>query len=215
MCYGIPFSAFGFQYRCGQGDSNPHSFRNQILSLARLPITPCPLVQHSEYQYSAKVAVQNSRCKDTTFSDIVRKKTEKASKIASPTPPRRQPDRRQNRPKNAAKKRRKKRKKSEKRPKIARLQQADSQQSRSILFFPSSSSLARQQGMVAEGGGAGGEGGSSKRLVISRRKSGLHRIATDFANAKTMNTCALCIFFITGGANNRKFMYFCKKFSTL
>ena len=65
---------------------------------------------------------------------------------------------------------------------------------------------------MAEGGGAGGgEVGSSKRLVISRRKSGLHRIATDFANAKTMNTCALCIFFTTGGANNRKFMYFCKK----
>jgi hypothetical protein len=34
------------QWNCGgceEGDSNPHSFRNQILSLARLPVPPSSL----------------------------------------------------------------------------------------------------------------------------------------------------------------------------
>src|SRR6059058_6485248 len=40
---------------CERGDSNPHTFRYQILSLARLPIPPLSQIKHSEIENSIGV----------------------------------------------------------------------------------------------------------------------------------------------------------------
>src|SRR6266480_6133136 len=40
---------------CERGDSNPHTFRYQILSLARLPIPPLSQLKHSEIENSTGV----------------------------------------------------------------------------------------------------------------------------------------------------------------
>src|SRR5947199_10791087 len=40
---------------CERGDSNPHTFRYQILSLARLPIPPLSQLKHSEIENSTAI----------------------------------------------------------------------------------------------------------------------------------------------------------------
>ena len=44
---------------CGRRDSNPHAFRHQILSLARLPITPRPHFQFSVKISSGRMPISN------------------------------------------------------------------------------------------------------------------------------------------------------------
>ncbi len=71
--------------RCGQRDSNPHDLRHQILSLARLPITPCP---HYDTLRAFKItAFFRHRQIRAAPPEAIRSVPRAAVRIAAPEPP--------------------------------------------------------------------------------------------------------------------------------